>query len=268
VRFAATQEAYPKILTADLLVVFPDFLVRCPDHRVDGRSAAMNLPQIVEAAEWDAAREKLLVKEKQATRAGAELAAERRRLPMVRIDRDYEFEGPEGKVSLPELFDGRRQLLLYHFMFAPGAPGWPDAGCDGCSMFVDNVGHISHLHARDTSFVLVSRAPLPQIERYKKRMGWNIPWYSSAGSDFNRDFRITTDDRDTFGLSVFLRDGADVFRTYFTDQRGVEALGSIWTFLDLTPLGRQEDWEDSPDGRPQSRPYVWWRRHDEYEEGR
>ena len=132
-------------------------------------------------------------------------------------------------------------------------------------MFVDQVGHLAHLHARDTSFALVSIAPLEKIEAYRKRMGWTLPWVSSAASDFNRDFGLTTEGGESFGLSVFLRDGDKVYRTYFTTGRGVEALGSVWTLLDLTPLGRQEDWEDSPDGWQQTRPYAWWRRHDEYE---
>src|SRR5206468_12201513 len=186
------------------------------------------------------------------------LAAKRRRLPMVEVDKDYVFEGRDGKASLLDLFEGRRQLLLYHFMFGPNQ----DAGCDGCSIYVDQIGHLAHLHARDTSFALVSRAPLANIEPYRKRMGWTVPWYSSSGSDFNVDFGVTTDEGETFGLSVFLRDGDSVFRTYFTAARGVEALGRNWTFLDLTPLGRQEDWEDSPDDRPQSPRYQWWRRHD------
>src|SRR5215207_3987117 len=226
----------------------------------------MSLPQVVSSAKWTAAHKKLLKKEKSATHARDALAAERRRQPMVRIDKDYVFEGPEGTASLLDLFDGRRQLILYHFMFAPGVDGWPSAGCEGCSMFVDNVGHPAHVHARDTSLVLVSRAPLANLEPYRKRMGWNLPWYSSFGSDFNVDFGVTTDEGETFGLSVFLRAGDRVFRTYFTSGRGVEALGSVWTFLDLTPLGRQEDWEDSPEGYPQSPPYEWWRLHDEYEE--
>jgi predicted dithiol-disulfide oxidoreductase (DUF899 family) len=225
-----------------------------------------NLPTVVSQGEWKAAREALLVKEKEATRARDGLAAERRRLPMVRIDKRYAFEGPEGDASLLDLFEGRRQLLLYHFMFAPDVHGWPSAGCDGCSMFVDQVGHLAHFHARDTSFALVSRAPLANIEPFKDRMGWSIPWYSSAGSDFNVDFGVTTDRGETFGLSVFLRDGDGVYRTYFTNRRGIEALGSVWTFLDLTPLGRQETWEDSPAGYPQTPPYQWWRLHDEYED--
>ncbi len=142
-------------------------------------------PQVVSPTEWQAARDKLLIKEKQATRARDALAAERRRLPMVRIDKDYVFDGPDGKARLLDLFDGRRQLIVYHFMFAPGVDGWPAAGCPGCSQFVDNLGHLAHLHARDTSLVLVSRAPLANLQRYQARMGWRIPWFSSAGSDFN-----------------------------------------------------------------------------------
>jgi predicted dithiol-disulfide oxidoreductase (DUF899 family) len=225
----------------------------------------LSLPQVVSGAEWEAQHEELLAKEKEATRARDALAAERRRMPMVRVERDYRFEGPAGPASLADLFDGRRQLVLYHFMFAPGVDGWPEAGCPGCSMFVDQVSELAHLHARDASFALVSRAPRANIEAYRRRMGWEIPWFSSEGSDFNRDFGVTGEDGgETFGLSVFLRDGDDVFRTYFTSGRGVEALGSVWTFLDLTPLGRQEDWEQSPPGRPQAEPYRWWRRHDEY----
>jgi predicted dithiol-disulfide oxidoreductase (DUF899 family) len=222
----------------------------------------MNLPQVVSPEEWEAARRELLAKEKAATRARDALAAERRRQPMVEFDAGYVFEGPGGKANLLDLFERRRQLIVYHFMFQPGAPGWPDAGCDGCSMFVDNVGHLAHLHARDTSFLLVSQTTPEKIEEYRKRMGWTIPWFSLAGNDFNADCGVT----DGFGLSVFLRDGNRVFRTYFTTGRGVEALGSNWTFLDLTPLGRQEAWEDTPEGRPQGPPYAWWRRHDEYEE--
>ena len=225
----------------------------------------MDLPRVVPQDEWLVARNELLTKEKKATRARDALAAERRRLPMVRIDKDYVFEGPDGTASLLDLFEGRRQLLLYHFMFAPGVEGWPSAGCPGCSMFVDQISLLNHLHARDTSFALVSCAPLATIEPYKQRMGWDIPWFSSFGSDFNVDFGVTTDEGETFGLSVFLRDGESVFRTYFTSGRGVEALGSVWTFLDLTLLGRQENWEDSPAGWPQTPPYQWWRRHDEYE---
>jgi predicted dithiol-disulfide oxidoreductase (DUF899 family) len=230
----------------------------------------MNLPTVVSETEWQAAREALLAEEKEATRARDALAAKRRRLPRVRVEKTYSLDGPDGTASLLDLFEGRRQLVLYHFMFGPNQ----EAGCDGCSMFVDQIGHLAHLHARDTSFALVSRAPLAKIEEYRTRMGWMIPWYSSFESSFNVDFGVGPEtpqpdvyqEGETFGLSVFLRDGDDVFRTYFTTARGVEALGSVWTFLDLTPLGRQENWEDSPPGYPQTKPYEWWRRHDEYED--
>ena len=227
--------------------------------------ANRNLPPIVSRAEWRVARDKLLVKEKEATRMRDALAAERRRLPMVRVDQPYIFEGESGEATLLDLFETRRQLVVYHFMFAPDVSGWPEAGCVGCSWYADNIGSLSHLHARDTSLVLVSRAPLPNILAYKKRMGWHLPWYSSAGSDFNVDFGVTSADGESSGTSVFLRDGEQVFHTYFTSGRGDEMLGSFWAFLDLTPLGRQETWEDSPPGWPQSPPYEWWRRHDEYE---
>jgi predicted dithiol-disulfide oxidoreductase (DUF899 family) len=229
----------------------------------------MNLPPVVSAAEWHAALEQLRAKEKDATRARDALAADRRRLPRVRIEKEYVFDGPDGKTSLLDLFEGRRQLIVYHFMFGPNQ----DVGCDGCSMVADQICHLAHLHARDTSFAFVSRAPIAKIEPYNQRMGWTIPWFSSFGTDFNVDFGLSPEtpqagvyqDGETFGLSVFVRDGDDVFRTYFTNRRGVEALGSVWTFLDLTPLGRQETWEDSPEGYPQTPPYDWWRRHDEYE---
>ncbi len=230
----------------------------------------MDLPEVVSAEEWEAAHEKLLAKEKEATRAQDALAAERRRQPMVRVEKDYEFDGPEGKVRLVDLFEGRRQLIVYHFMFGPNQ----DVGCDGCSFFADQVPHLAHLHARDTSFALVSRAPLAKLESYKQRMGWQIPWYSSHESDFNVDLGLSPEqpqpdhyqDGESFGLSVFLRDGDQVYRSYFTGGRGTETLGTVWAFLDLTPLGRQETWEDSPEGRPQTPPYEWWRRHDEYDQ--
>jgi predicted dithiol-disulfide oxidoreductase (DUF899 family) len=210
---------------------------------------------------WLAARKELLAKEKAATRALDALAAERRRLPMVRIEKDYVFEGPFGKVSLGELFDGRKQLVIYHFMFAPGSDP-----CTGCSSFTDNIGQLAHLRARDTSFVLVSRATQGEIQAFKNRMGWTVPWFSSHDSDFNRDFGVTTKDGETFGLSVFLRDGETIYRTYFTNARGVDRLRIDFNLLDLTPFGRQEDWEDSPEGWPQSPAYLWWRKHDEYED--
>src|SRR5580704_8416003 len=142
-----------------------------------------------------------------------------RRLPMVRIEKEYIFDGPDGKVRLLDLFEGRRQLIIYHFMFAPGVEGWPSAGCPGCSMLVDYLGPLPHLHARDTSLALISRGPLANLESYKHRMGWKIPWYSSEGTDFNDDFRVSTAEGETFGLSVYLREGDDIFHTYFTTNR-------------------------------------------------
>jgi predicted dithiol-disulfide oxidoreductase (DUF899 family) len=228
------------------------------------------LPPIVSAAEWQAAHARFLEKEKAATRARDALAAERRRQPMYRLDKDYLFDGLTaaggiGKVHLRELFAGRRQLLLYHFMFAPNVHGWPEAGCPGCSMFVDQIGHPAHFYARNVSIALVSLAPFEKIEAYRQRMGWHLPWFSSATSSFNVDLGVTVPDEEHHGLSVLLRDDDKIYRTYFTSQRGCEALGSVWSFLDLTPYGRQEKWEDSPAGWPQSEPYQWWRRHDEYE---
>jgi predicted dithiol-disulfide oxidoreductase (DUF899 family) len=227
------------------------------------------LPDVVPEAEWQAACQRLLVKEKEATRALDALAAERRRLPMTRIDKAYAFDGPRGKASLLDLFDGRRQVILYHFMFGPTR----EAGCPGCSMFVDQLGHLAHLNARDTSFVAVSRAPIGKIEAYRRRMGWSFPWVSSFGTDFNSDLGVGpkepladhSQDGEEHALSVFLRDGTKVFRTYCIAARGVERLGNVWSLLDLTPYGRQETWEDSPAGWAQTAPYQWWRRHDEYE---
>jgi predicted dithiol-disulfide oxidoreductase (DUF899 family) len=215
----------------------------------------MELPQIVSREEWQQAHEALLAKEKQATRERDALAAERRRQPMVEFAADYEFEGPDGVVRFPDLFEGRPQLILYHFWFPPdGDP------CGGCSMFTDQVSELAHLNARGVTFALVSTAPQDQIAALKERMGWEIPWYTVVGEEFQRACGTS----DYFALQVFLRDGERVFLTYETRGRGVEALGSVWTFLDLTPLGRQEEWEDTPPGRPQTPPYQWRRPHDSY----
>jgi predicted dithiol-disulfide oxidoreductase (DUF899 family) len=227
------------------------------------------LPSIVSESEWRAARQALLAREKDLTHARDALAAERRRLPMARVEKEYVFLGPEGNVSLRDLFAGRRQLLLYHFMFAPGVHGWPAAGCPGCSMFVDNIGQFTpvHLQARDISLALVSRAPLANIQAYRQRMSWPHRWVSSEGNTFNVDYGLTTQEGEGHGLSVLLLDGAEIFRTYFTSARGSEGPGNVWGFLDATPFGRQETWEDSPPGWPQTPPYQWWRRHDEYGSG-
>jgi predicted dithiol-disulfide oxidoreductase (DUF899 family) len=178
---------------------------------------------------------------------------------MTEISPDYEFEGPDGVVKLTDLFQGRSQLILYHFWFPPdGDP------CGGCSMFTDQVSPLAHMNARDVSFAIVSRAPQGQIQAFKERMGWEIPWYTVVGEDFQKA-RGTTE---YFSLDVYMRDGDRVFLTYATRGRGVEALGSVWTFLDLTPFGRQEEWEDTPPGRPQGPKYQWWRLHDQYETSR
>jgi predicted dithiol-disulfide oxidoreductase (DUF899 family) len=219
----------------------------------------VNLPPIVSAQEWEAARQKLRVKEKEVTRAHDALAAERRRMPRVEVEKAYRFEGPNGPVSLLDLFEGRRQLIVYRFFFEPGVSGWPDSGCPGCSLMADQVAHLAHLNARGTTYARVSRAPQPDIERLKARMGWDVPWYTLTDG-FDADFGVD----EWHGTNAFLRDGERVFRTYFVNHRGDEALGSTWSYLDLTALGRQEDWEDSPEGYPQTRAYEWWRRHDEY----
>jgi len=218
------------------------------------------------AHDWRQARAALLAKEKQLTKLQDELAAERRRLPQVVVEKQYVFEGPTGEVSLDQLFAGRPQLLLYHFMFAPNVGGWPDAACPGCSMFTDNIGQFArtHLERRDVSFATVSWAPIENIERYRRRMSWENNWVSSNRNSFNRDFGLTTDEGERHGLSVFLQKDDGIYWTYFTSARGLEKVGSVWSFLDLVPYGRQEEWEDSPAGTPQSPPYQWWRRHDEY----
>jgi predicted dithiol-disulfide oxidoreductase (DUF899 family) len=234
---------------------------------------AMTLPKVVSQDEWLAARKELLADEKAMTRARDALNTKRRELPMVRIDKDYWFEGPEGNVTLLDLFDGRRQLIVQHFMFDPS---W-DEGCPSCTAGSDEMspGLQRHLNARDTSFAVVSRAPLAKIERYKASREWTFPWYSSYGSDFNYDFNVTIDARvapvmwnfrtldelrevgmgwlgegssEQPGYSMFLREGDAVFHTYSVYARGTEMLGGSYYFLDLTALGRQEEWEE-PKGR-------------------
>jgi predicted dithiol-disulfide oxidoreductase (DUF899 family) len=247
----------------------------------------MTLPQVVSRDEWLVARKALLTKEKELTRARDALNAERRRLPMVEIDKHYVFEGPSGRASLLDLFEGRRQLIVDHFMFDPS---W-DEGCRSCSGRVDQYGNLAHLHERDTTMAVVSRAPLAKIEPFKARMGWTFPWYSSYGSDFNYDFHVTLDEAvapieynyrnraeleqagshdlagEYHGTSVFLRDGDRVFHTYSTYGRGTEQVGGTHYYLDMTALGRQEDWEE-PRGRATGAPTAsdaGVRYHDEYD---
>jgi predicted dithiol-disulfide oxidoreductase (DUF899 family) len=232
----------------------------------------MSLPKVVSRDEWLASRKELLAEEKALTRARDALNSRRRHLPMVLIEKPYEFEGPEGKLSLLDLFDGRRQLVVQHFMFDPS---WEE-GCPSCSCDSDEIsdGLIEHLKARDTTFVTISRAPLEKIEPYKASKGWAFPWYSSFGSDFNYDFHVTLDasvepvywnyrnldelieagmgslaagSSELSGVSAFLRDGTDVFHTYSTFARGTDVLGGTYNYLDLTALGRQEKWEEPKD---------------------
>jgi predicted dithiol-disulfide oxidoreductase (DUF899 family) len=218
----------------------------------------MQRPTIVSRDEWTAARKRLLVKEKEFTRQRDALSAERRELPMVTIEKEYVFEGPEGRRTLADLFEGKRQLIVYHFMFDPA---W-DEGCKSCSFVADNfVGALGRLAAYDTAFAVVSRAPIAKIERFKKRMGWSFPWLSSFGTDFNYDFHVTLDqdhmeynyappsarpvhmrgEGEWPGISVFTRDGERLFHTYSTYARGLDPFLHTYNFLDLTPLGRQDE---------------------------
>jgi predicted dithiol-disulfide oxidoreductase (DUF899 family) len=214
----------------------------------------------VSVVEWNAEREKMLVKEKELTHARDALAAERRRMPWMLVGKDYVFEGPKGKASLLDLFDGRRQLIIYRAFFEPGVYGWPDHACRGCSLGADQVSNLAHLNQRDTTLVWASRAPQADIERLKKRMGWKMPWYTIT-DDFDKDFDVDQ----WHGHNAFIRDGDKIFRTYLINSRGDEASGTVWNYLDMTALGRQELWEDSPEGYPQTKPYEWWNWHDEYD---
>jgi predicted dithiol-disulfide oxidoreductase (DUF899 family) len=235
----------------------------------------MDLPKIASPDSWRAARIELLTEEKEMTRTRDALNTKRRELPMIKIDKEYVFEGPDGKASLLDLFDGRRQLIVRHFMFDPS---W-DEGCPSCTAGIDEIsdGLLEHLHTRDTTFVVVARAPLAKLERWKARKGWTLPWYSSYGSDFNYDFQVTIDESvapaiynyrskaeheqagtgyyfegeqpiEQPGQSCFLRDGDNLFHTYSSYGRGAEMTGGSYYYLDLTALGRQEEWEE-PKGR-------------------
>jgi predicted dithiol-disulfide oxidoreductase (DUF899 family) len=221
-----------------------------------------NHPPVVSQQEWQAARDKLLVKEKAAMRSHDALAAERRRMPWMAVEKGYEFEGPEGKVSLLDLFEGRTQLIVYRAFFEPGVAGWPEQACRGCSFGADQVSHLTHLNARDTTLAYASRAPQADIARLKARMEWDMPWYTITDG-FDADFDVA----EYHGHNAFIRDGERVFRTYFINVRGDEAMGTVWNFLDMTALGRQETWEDSPEGYPQTPPYKWWNWHDSYPAG-
>ena len=230
-------------------------------------TTAIPHPRIVSRDQWLAERKKLLADEKELTKHYDRVNAERRRLPMVKIEKDYVFDGPKGKESLKDLFEGRRQLIVYHFMFDPT---W-DKGCSGCTGMIDALGDLSMLHDRDTTFVVISRAPLAKLEAYKAQKGWSIAWFSSFGSDFNYDFHVTLDPKvapleynyrdkvriegEEHGLSVFFRLDDDVFHTYSAYARGTESLTDAYGLLDTTPYGRQQDFEDSPTGWPQKPTY-------------
>ncbi len=246
-------------------------------------TSTIELPRVVSREQWLEARKALLAKEKELTHRRDELNAERRALPMVEIDTPYVFETPTGKATLLDLFENRHQLIIYHFMFHRDIR----EGCPGCSHMADNLPHLSHLHARDTTLALVSRAPLAEIDPFKQRMGWTVPWYSSFGSDFNYDFHVTTDeavapveynyrDKETLerlgqvyhvkgeqpGASVFLRDGDRVYHTYSTYGRGLDILMNVYNYLDLTPFGRGEGWDGMPDVNGAG--LDWLRLHDKY----
>jgi predicted dithiol-disulfide oxidoreductase (DUF899 family) len=221
-----------------------------------------NLPPIVSPEEWEAARVELLGEEKATMRAHDALAAKRRRMPRMVVEKAYEFDGPHGKTTLLDLFQGRRQLILYRAFFEPGVFGWPEHACRGCSLGADQVSNLNHLNARDTTLVYASRASQADIQQLKERMGWQkIPWYTLL-DDFDKDFGVA----EYHGHNVFLRDDENrIYRTYFINWRGDEAMGTLWSYLDVTSLGRQEQWEDSPEGYPQTPPYKWWNWHDNYE---
>ncbi len=228
----------------------------------------MKTPPIVSPEEWHTAWEQMLVKEKELTRARDALAAERRRMPWMAVEKDYHFEGPDGPASLLDLFDGRRQLIVYRAFYAPDVTTYPATGgayperaCAGCSFVADQIAHPAHLNARDTTLVFVSRAPQAEIQGLKERMDWReIPWYTIT-DDFDADFDVD----EWHGTNAFIRDGDNVFRTYLINSRGDEAMGGTWAYLDITALGRQEEWEDSPEGYPQTAPYGWWNYHDAYD---
>jgi predicted dithiol-disulfide oxidoreductase (DUF899 family)/uncharacterized protein YndB with AHSA1/START domain len=251
-------------------------------------TTSLNRPKIVAREDWLAARKELLQQEKELTRQRDAVNAARRRLPMVRVEKDYAFQTPDGPRRLIDLFEGRPQLIVYHFMFDPE---W-EQGCPSCSWLVDNIGHLSHLHARNTTLVLISRAPLEKILPFKARMGWTVPWVSSFGSEFNYDFHVTMDEKvapveynyrskaellargevfftdgESHGVSVFLREGDGAFRSYSAYARGAEILLGTYNWLDLTPLGRQEDWEE-PAGRSDGPFMHCVRHHDRYEYAR
>jgi predicted dithiol-disulfide oxidoreductase (DUF899 family) len=221
------------------------------------------LPPIVTRDEWAKAHRAMVGKEKAHMKAHDALVAERRRMPWMAVEANYEFEGPRGRTSLLDLFDGRRQLIVYRAFFEPGVHGWPDHACVGCSIVADQVSHLAHLNARDVTLAYASRASQADIARLKKQMGWEqIPWYTMLDK-FDADFGVDQ----WHGHNAFIHDGGKVYRTYFINGRGDETLGTLWSYLDMVALGRQELWEDSPEGYPQTKPYKWQNWHDSYSPG-
>ena len=233
---------------------------KTPENDRNGAQPPMQIPPIVSAEAWESARQQMLVKEK-AMHARPRRAG--RRTPAHAVDGRREVvpssRAPTASVSLLDLFEGRRQLIIYRAFFEPGVFGWPEHACRGCSLGADQVCHLAHLNARNTTLAYVSRAPQPDIARLKARMGWKMPWYTLTDS-FDADFGVA----EWHGHNVFIRDGERIFRTYFINERGDEAMGTVWSYLDVTALGRQETWEDSPEGYPQTPPYKWWNWHDNY----
>lgn len=233
-------------------------------------------PPVATQSEWLAKRKELLLREKELTKEYDRVSAERRRLPMVKVEKEYFFEGPEGKVSLLDLFKGNQQLIVYHFMYGPD---W-ETGCPGCTGYANALGDLSDLVSKSIRFVMISRAPLPKLEAYKAEKGWDLAWYSSFGSDFNYDYHVTHDadvapieynymsfeelekrrgvgkvEGEDHGISVFFRMGDEVFHTYSAYARGTEDLVDSYRLMDITPFGRQQEFEDSPEGWPQKPTY-------------
>jgi len=225
---------------------------------------AIARPPVVSQSEWEAALTAMTERERKAAGEMHELAAARKRMPMVRVGRDYLFEGPDGQRSLPELFEGRSQLILYRFFFEEGVAGWPDAGCVGCSSVADSIPELGLVHARDITFAMASPAPQANLRRYAERMGWtHVPWYTIRTESFSADFGVD----EWFGFNVFLHDGDDVYRTYFLQHGAmVQWIGSVWSLWSLTPYGGQSVDEDAPEGWPEAPDSFWFRRHDEFDE--
>jgi predicted dithiol-disulfide oxidoreductase (DUF899 family) len=221
-------------------------------------------PPIVSLPDWQTALAGMREREAAVSTAINELAAARKRMPMVRVERDYRFEGPDGPMSLLDLFEGRSQLILYRFYFEEGTGGWPEAGCVGCSSVADAIPQLGLLHSRDITFAMVSPAPQENLRGYSERMGWtHVPWYTILTESFSADFGVD----EWFAFNVFLRDGDDIYRTYFLQHGGmVQQVGSIWSLFNLTPYGGQSEGEDTPDGWPTAPDSFWFRRHDEFDE--